>query len=52
MTKRRRGHEFEMFTKRTVREDVRGQFTKDKKIVAGIVWIMACGFGNSCKRYI
>jgi hypothetical protein len=52
MTKRRRGHEFEMFAKRTVREDVRDQFTKNKKIVPGIVGAMACGFGNSCKRYV
>ena len=52
MTKRRRGHEFETFAKRTMREDVRDQFTKDNKIVAGIIWTMACGCGNSCVGYV
>jgi len=32
-----------------MREDVRDQFTKDNKIVAGIVWSMSCGFGNPCE---
>ena len=52
MTKRRRGHEFETTTNRAMREDVRDQFTKDNKIVAGIVWSVACGFGNPCKGYV
>lgn len=52
MTKRRSGHEFEVFAKRTIREDVRDQFTKDNKIIAGIIWSMARGSGNPSVRYV
>ena len=52
MTKRRRGHEFKTILKRTMREDVRDQFTKDNKIVAKIVWTVACGRRNPGKGYV
>ena len=52
MTKWRRGHEFETITKRTMREDVRDQFTKDNKIVSRIAWTVTCGCGNPRERYV
>ena len=52
MTRRRRGHEFEMFTKRAMRKDVRDEFTKDDKIVARIAWAVTCGSRNPCEGYV